>query len=68
MECGCCIDETAETPFGASMDWGRAVVTPATGSALSIGHGLAALGGFLRRPALVQVPTSPAGVIAPLDC
>ncbi len=65
---GCCIDvivEVAEAPFVERIGWVLAVVTPAIGSALFIGHG-PVLGGFLR-VAEVQPPRSlTTGIETPL--
>lgn len=67
-ECCCCIEEAAEVPFGARIDWGRADVTPDTGSDLLTGHGPVRCG-FFRVPAVLdQVPTSLTGVKVPVDC
>jgi hypothetical protein len=61
------MDDAAEAPFGARIDWGRADVTPDTGSDLLTGHG-PVLCGFFRVPVLDQVPTSLIGVTVPVDC
>lgn len=57
------IDVAADVPFVERIDCGRAVVTPATGSALFIGHGPVRCG-FLRA-AVLHPPLSPLTVMGP---